>query len=389
HGVYDDRIYWKEAVSLKKGGYEVHVVAMGNKNESGITDEGIFYTQLERKTYFKSRVINKLYKILFKKEFHHEILKAAKEIGAGVYHFHDVNLNKIVKGLKQITPVPIIINDVHEPYPENIIDYKSYSKKIGVLNQFISSRIKLLEKKASRYYDHIIATEEVVASKFVSYTCVNRVSVLYNYFMDDQFETDGTDEKRYDGIYTGSITKIRGAIEIIEAIGIVKRQIPTIKFLFLGKIHCDSLKDEMNYKINRLGLETNIFIVDSVPFNEVGHYYLKSKVGFGIFKDNKTHRTILPIKTFEYMAFGLPIICSYFSVMGKYVTKHNCGILVDPDKPEQIATGFIQLLTNNQAVSEMGSLGRNAVNNFYTWNSEEKKLLKIYSKLLEDGPVKA
>ena len=33
HGLYDDRIYWKEAVSLSRSGYEVHYVLAADMDE--------------------------------------------------------------------------------------------------------------------------------------------------------------------------------------------------------------------------------------------------------------------------------------------------------------------------------------------------------------------
>ena len=51
HTLYDDRIYWKQAISLVKNGYNVHYITIGDVNGKGITKEGIHYLQLKRKKY--------------------------------------------------------------------------------------------------------------------------------------------------------------------------------------------------------------------------------------------------------------------------------------------------------------------------------------------------
>lgn len=47
HGLYDDRIYWKMAVSLLKKGYKVHYLFIGDQEASGVTNEGVSIKVLE------------------------------------------------------------------------------------------------------------------------------------------------------------------------------------------------------------------------------------------------------------------------------------------------------------------------------------------------------
>ena len=53
HDLYDDRCYWKQAVSLKNAGYRVYYIIIGEKEEEeGITNEGIYYKLVHQKRYF-------------------------------------------------------------------------------------------------------------------------------------------------------------------------------------------------------------------------------------------------------------------------------------------------------------------------------------------------
>ena len=53
-------------------------------------------------------------------------------------------------------------------------------------------------------------------------------------------------EKEYDLIYTGTITELRGALQILKAVKILKKELPGIKCLFIGNYYPKSLKNEMN-----------------------------------------------------------------------------------------------------------------------------------------------
>ena len=121
HGLYDDRIYWKEALSLKKHGYDVYHIGIGNKDKEFISDHGIKLIQVGKQKYFENPYTDKLYRILtFKKNIYKKILKTAAELKADVYHFHDSQINKIGKQLKSLAHKPKVIYDVHEPYPQTI-----------------------------------------------------------------------------------------------------------------------------------------------------------------------------------------------------------------------------------------------------------------------------
>ncbi len=59
----------------------------------------------------------------------------------------------------------------------------------------------------------------------------------------------------------------------------------------------------------------------------------------------------------------------------------NCGILVDPADPQEVADAIIYLMEHPKETEEMGSNGRRAVEEKYNWESMERELLQIYADL--------
>ncbi len=88
-----------------------------------------------------------------------------------------------------------------------------------------------------------------------------------------------------------------------------------------------------------------------------------------------------PVKLFEYMCAGIPVIVSDFPVCREIVEQAKCGILVDPLNPREIADAMEFLLTHPQQAAEMGRRGYEAVHERYNWANEEKILLHFYSEL--------
>jgi glycosyltransferase involved in cell wall biosynthesis len=80
------------------------------------------------------------------------------------------------------------------------------------------------------------------------------------------------------------------------------------------------------------------------------------------------------------MNFGLPIIGSNFGHISRYIEENNCGLIVDPESPAEIAYAMISLLKNKNRYTELSENGIKASEQ-YRWSTMEQKLLYLYNKL--------
>ncbi|MFC2087641.1 glycosyltransferase, partial [Bacteroidota bacterium] len=101
HGIQDDRIYWKEGLSLKRHGYEVHCIGTGDSIVNTVSDEGIYLHQITNPVFIKNRIINKLFKSVFRKNTNLKILQIVREIKPDICHIHDLKPLALVKQLKK------------------------------------------------------------------------------------------------------------------------------------------------------------------------------------------------------------------------------------------------------------------------------------------------
>ena len=114
---------------------------------------------------------------------------------------------------------------------------------------------------------------------------------------------------------------------------------------------------------------------------EVNDLYGSARAGIVIYQPAQNHYEAQPVKMFEYMAAGLPVIASNFPLWKKIVEKTGCGICVDPQNPKDVRDACMDLLNNPEKGQEMGRLGRLAVVEKYCWSNEEKKLLDLYDDI--------
>ena len=89
----------------------------------------------------------------------------------------------------------------------------------------------------------------------------------------------------------------------------------------------------------------------------------------------------LPVKMFEYMAAGVPVIASDFALWRQIIEGNQCGLCVDPLDPQAIAAAIDYLIANPTEAKQMGLNGQRSVRERFNWSIEEQKLLKLYQSL--------
>ena len=373
HGVLDDRIYKKEAISLSKNGYEVIHIGYGDEFKDYVTSDNIRIIQLKKHKMnesFKSKFLT------LKQSFLCDIFQQAKNISADVYHLHDMELCRIALKLKKLPQRPKVIYDAHEPFVENLKDYWHERSLLKVFLNDIPSI--LAEKKILNKIDYLIATEKNVASRFRKKN--PNTSIIYNYSFFYPDESLLNEKKEYDAIYCGGITESKGIFPMLEAITNAKKKGHELKVIMVGSFPAPKIKPKVEKIIEREKLHDNIIFTGKIPIEEIANYYKKSKIGLCLFPRNKTNQLILPIKLFEYMSFGLPIVGSDFGHIREIIEENDAGICVNPHDCECVTSAMLKLLRNDsyrKREAEIMSLTRQK----YIWKNEESKLLDIYKNL--------
>jgi glycosyltransferase involved in cell wall biosynthesis len=108
----------------------------------------------------------------------------------------------------------------------------------------------------------------------------------------------------------------------------------------------------------------------------------KARAGLVGFHPTPAQVVAQPIKMFEYMAAGIPVIASDFPLWRRLIEGARCGVLVDPTNASAIASAVQFLLTTHDEAEEMGRRGRRLVEETCNWRLEGEKLVRLYDDLL-------
>lgn len=354
HSSMDVRIFHKECTSLAAAGFDVTLLVLNgtSENKNGVKIVGI-------KHPFNGR-IDRI------KNSPSVALREALRIDADIYHFHDPELLRIALSLKKVGKK--VIYDVHEDVPRQILA-KYWIPP--VLRQIISFAFEKFENYVAARLDYIVTATPFIKERFLA---INKNSIdINNYPKLDEFDFHNAPTYKGNSIcYIGGIEKIRGIVELVEAI-----QDTDVNLELAGKFSDATLETEVRLM---KGWE-NIHFHGFLDRKEINQLLMNSIAGMVTLHPTINYLDSLPVKMFEYMAAGIPVIASDFPLWRQIVLDNECGLLVDPLKPSDIRVAAQTLIQDRALAKRYGSNGRAAIQQKYNWSIESKKLIEIYSQL--------
>jgi glycosyltransferase involved in cell wall biosynthesis len=364
HPVDDVRIFHKECVSLAENGYEVHLVARGALSSD---NKGVIHHTLPisaHETRLK-RMILRAYRTY----------RIAKNTQAAIYHFHDPEL--LPYGLWLKWQGKTVIYDAHEDLSRDIMTKPWIPSWI---RPGLSWMIEKIEHTIAKRLDAVVTATPFIKSRFQSIGA--KALDIKNYPRLSEFaglaHVNPSDKATQTICYVGMISEERGMLEMIH----VAEQL-NLKLILAGPFihhHAERLaRAQPGWK--------NVDYRGILKRDGIAKVLSESSVGLCILHPLPTYKAALPIKLFEYMAAGLPVLYSDFSEWKLLVEEAQCGVAVDPLHLLDIQKKLQALLNNPTSLQVMGRQGKAAIERDYNWEVESERLKTIYPPTRTVKPV--
>jgi len=359
HHVFDTRIFYKEAVSLVQHGYDLTLIAQHEVNEivNGVKIVGLPSSN------------NRLHRFL---NLNMRAYHLAVQMDADIYHIHDPEIIPIalmlkIKGYR-------IIYDVHEDVPKQVLSKEWIWKPLRIM---FSISVYLLEIVTGKFFDGIVAATPDISKRFPR----RKTIVVHNYPLIMEHSIAQTSvrysDRNYLATYVGSISKVRGIEEMLKSINLIPLKYKG-KLLLGGQFISKKLEEKC---FSDSAWEKVVYL-GWLDRNQVMDVLSRSRVGLVLIHPEPRYKVSYPVKLFEYMAAGLPVIVSDFPLWKSIVHGYNCGLTVNPLDQEAIAAALTQIFDHPEEAEMMGLRGRKAVEEELNWEREEQKLLQLYCKLI-------
>lgn len=354
HKQDDIRVFRKECVSLAKKGWDVTFLVANGYDEINENVKIVSFSLRAKSRFSRIRKAPKL------------AYEAAIKVDADIYHFHDPEL--IPMGIKLIKIGKKAIYDSHEDVPGQIKS-KHYIPKI--LRGTISKFAELYEKRQSKKLTYVVSATPYIRDKFIRY---GAKSIDINNFplLSELPERTGPTERKNQVCYVGGLTEVRGVKTMMAAL-----EYTDVRLILAGLFSDKDLQSE----VESMPTYAHCDYLGFVDRQNVVKVLSESKVGLVVLHHNLNYINSQPIKMYEYMSMGLPVVASNFPLWQSFMDTNQCGICVDPNDPIAIANAINYIIDNPIVAKEMGERGEKLVYEKYNWDSEEQKLINLYESL--------
>jgi glycosyltransferase involved in cell wall biosynthesis len=296
------------------------------------------------------------------------VLAAARALEADVYHLHDPELIPIGLRLKGLGHK--VVFDAHEDVPAQLLG-KPYLGNVS--GKMLSRSFSAYERYACRRLDGVVAATPFIRDKFLQ---INPATVDVNNFpLLREFAAPATwSGKAAEVCYVGSISALRGIRELVRACALLRSQ---ARLALAGSFAEPALATEVAaypgwQRVDQHG---------HLDRDGVRRVMARAVAGLVTLHPVVNYLDALPVKMFEYMAAGIPVIASRFPLWRDIVEGHGCGVCVDPGDPVAIAAAIDHFVLHPELARRMGENGRRAVLEKYNWLPESRKLIAFYDQL--------
>jgi glycosyltransferase involved in cell wall biosynthesis len=115
-----------------------------------------------------------------------------------------------------------------------------------------------------------------------------------------------------------------------------------------------------------LGLELNLLFIPSVPHEHVSDWLRSADAGLLLYPRRQYLAEFSsPLKVFEYLACGLPVIATRLAALEEIVKDGVNGKLVDAQDPRAAAAEIAAVLRDSQLLNRLGSAARQCAADYH------------------------
>lgn len=359
HGAFDDRIFFKQCRSLAAAGFDVHLIAPIDR---AVTEDGVHIRPVQVPASRLLRPITGAWRAF----------REARKLKAAIYQVHDPELLWIALLLKRGGAK--VVYDMHESMRGHILT-KTWLGPAW-FRKLASRLYGWFEDLAIRKLDRVLVVVDSMREDIVRLhpAQAHKVEVIRNLpvlaLIDRSLKTVGRDE-RFTLIYVGGLSRIRGIKEVVMAL----EALPDVRLKLLGPWADETYRAECA----ALPAWAQVDDLGQVRMDGVYDHVRAADLGVCLLYPVHNYMISLPIKTFEYMACGLPMLVSDFPFWRR--TFGPFAWFADAQDPASITNAVRTAQADTGSRREKALAGRREVEQHYSWESESKRLVDLYRQL--------
>lgn len=191
-------------------------------------------------------------------------------------------------------------------------------------------------------------------------------------------------------LFLGSFRAWHGVLEFVEAGLRLVGEREDVRLMLVGE---GPQRPAAEARSRKSGLGARFRFTGNVPYGEVPLYLALAEVGVAPFQ-TRYHAALRsagffwsPLKIFEYMAMGLPVVTTATPPLDRIVRQGQEGLLVAEGDVAGLAAAIGELLDQPERARALGRSARERVAAEYSWEKHCERLEGVLATAVQEGPA--
>jgi len=266
-------------------------------------------------------------------------------------------------------------------------------KSHSIVNHILVSIIQKAEKMATRCSDRIVSVTPQIATYLIQdFHCqADKVKVIGNGVNTKKFqplyaETLLWSWRKKLGItkedvviaFIGNLALWQGVNILIESAFQLLSNRENLKFLIVGD---GLLRGSLEKRVSDSIYEKKFIFTGMIEYEEIPILINLADICVAPFISKRNRTTgVSPLKVFEYMACGKPIVCSRIEGL-EFIEQEGVGRLISPEDVVSLQEELIDLIKNLQKRIMMGNKGLQIAHENFDWELKSALIEKVLKEL--------
>jgi glycosyltransferase involved in cell wall biosynthesis len=179
--------------------------------------------------------------------------------------------------------------------------------------------------------------------------------------------------------FIGTLKPWHGLPALVEAFEVLHKEDPNVRLLIVGD---GPGREEMEKSLAESGLSDASHFTGAVGPEEVPGLLASMDAAVAPYP-MQSQFYFSPLKVYEYMAAGLPVVASRIGQLDGLISDGEDGILISPGSPLAIADALGRLRRDASLGARLGKNARKTVMESHTWDAVAERIMSLAGDAVE------
>ena len=261
------------------------------------------------------------------------------------------------------------------------VNYTTYTQLVRKRSRILLPIARMIEKNVFMNADVIFVVSSFLKEHLIELGIAeNKIHLTPNAVDEEIFDSapDTADLKKELKLknkkvigYVGGFYHWHGLDLLLKAVKKIEEKVPDLCLLLVGD---GPMKEQLKGIAKELSLATSLVFPEIVEYKKLPHYV--NVMDICVLPDSNNYGS--PVKIFEYMAMGKPVISPHLGPLCDVIKDGENGILFNPRDIGALAASIKKLLTNVELYNYISFRAKLDIFNNHLWKHNAAKIIQAY-----------